>query len=138
MSRGVGSRAGRFRALAPSALLFLAVAVGAGAALAGVSPLLLAPGAAVVLAAWDLAGFRRFLRTPSEARVAAGPLRRHRAALIPPIAAGILAAGAAMALPLRLPFAVMMLLVAADLACLLYALRALAVADRGSERPSSF
>ncbi len=127
-----------------AAHVFLAamVCAAAAAAVAGAPALLVVPGGALALAAWDLAEHERFLRDgdgaagPGESphtdrrpgrydRVEEQEMKRHVVSLAKAFALGLLAAGGGLALSLRIPFALMLLLVLLDLGCLVYALRLL-------------
>jgi hypothetical protein len=110
-----------------AAPLFLVVMMGAAAAgaMVGASAFLLIPGAALALAAWDLADFHRFVRSGRSPQPAAALERRHALSLAKAISVGLLAAVGGASLALRIPFIVMFLLVILDLLCLGLALRAL-------------
>jgi hypothetical protein len=115
-------------------LVLMTIAAAAGAP-AGAPALLLVAGAAFALAAWDIAGWRLFLRA------GAGPGARHDRRLLPLLVAvglGLLAAAGGRALSVRIPFALMLLLVAADLACLCYVFFSLSGKGPRSRRPTSF
>jgi hypothetical protein len=83
------------------------------------------PWKRLLSAAWDLACFERFIRrsgSPGEV----GDLRsRHDRALLRAIGLGLVIALGGLAFSFRIPFALMFLLVIADLACLGLALRLL-------------
>jgi hypothetical protein len=97
-------------------------AAAAAAALAGAPAWLVVPGAALALAAWDVADFRRFLASDGSARPAGDLQRRHFASLGRALALGLVPAGGALALGVQMPFVVMLLLVILDLGCLGWAL----------------
>jgi len=118
-------------------VLCLAVSAGAAGALLGVSAVVLVPAVAVALGLWDLVSFRSFLRAPGNARVDA-KLRRHLGPLLLAIGLGLAGAAAGLALTTRMPFAVLLLLVIADLACLGYAVRSLSGRGRRRHRSASF
>ena len=124
---------GRERSGLLNALLCAVVLAAGVGAILGVSAFLLVGLVVLALAAWDLAGFFRFLRVGGSDRREAGLLRRHLLFLLPAVVLGLLTAGAGLALSLHPPFAVMMGLVIADLLCLGLAARSLF--DGGQEPP---
>jgi hypothetical protein len=113
------------RAWAAPAFLSVMVAAAAAAAALGASAFLVVPGAALALAAWDLADFDRFLRAGESSNDDTRPRRRHAASLARALALGLLPAAGAIGLSLRIPFGVMLLLVILDLGCLGYAVHLL-------------
>jgi hypothetical protein len=91
----------------------------------GAPAYLLISGTVLALAAWDLACFQRIIRR-SGSPEAVGTLRnRHARALVRAVGLGLLFGVGGSALTLRIPFALMLLLVIADLVCLGLALRLL-------------
>jgi hypothetical protein len=116
-------------------LVAMAAAV-AAAALLGAPAFLVVPGAALSLAAWDLAAFDRALRAASagyggalhdgvadnvlddEEPVRRDLEKRHLVRLGQALILGLLIAGGGMLISLTLPFWAMVALVAVDLVCL--------------------
>jgi hypothetical protein len=85
--------------------------------------LLVVPGAALALAAWDLAELDKFIGG-NDATAAAPPVfRRHVLSLARGIGLGLLFAAGGYAVSLRIPFLLMFFLVILDLACLGYIFR---------------
>jgi hypothetical protein len=122
-----------------SAFLAAMACAAAVAAVVGAPALLVVPGAALALAAWDLAELDRFLRDgrlrsaeepagSTKERPAGGGraenalVKRHALSLIQALALGLLAAGGGLVLSLQIPFVLLFLLVILDLACLGYVL----------------
>ena len=107
--------------------LFLAVMMCAAAAgaLVGASALLLIPGAAFALGAWDLADFSTSVHSGDAQRPPAALARRHGASLARAVGLGLLASCGGALLSFRLPFVVMLFLVILDLLCMVLAFHAL-------------
>jgi hypothetical protein len=115
---------------AASVFLAAMVCAAAVAAVVGAPALLVVPGAALALAAWDLAELDRFLRDGRSRNAEVGGdgraehtlVKRHALSLIQALVLGLLAAGGGLVLSLPIPFALLLLLVILDLACLGYVL----------------
>jgi hypothetical protein len=110
------------RAWAASAFLAAMVLAAAVEAVVNAPALLVVPGAALALAAWDLAEFDRFLGGNDSTAAAPSVFRRHVLSLARGIGLGLLFAAGGYAVSLSIPFPLMFFLVILDLACLGYVL----------------
>jgi hypothetical protein len=110
---------------APPVFLALMMCASASGALAGAPALLLIPGSAFALAAWDLADFSRSVHSSGSRRTSAALARRHAASLVRAIGLGLLAACGGAFLSFPLPFVMLLFLVILDLLCLGLAFRAI-------------
>ena len=102
----------------PPVFLCGMISAAAAGALVGAPAFLLILGAALALAAWDLACFDRFLRRSGSLHAVNDLQKNHARSLVLAVGLGLGCAGGGLALSLRIPFAVMLLLVVADLVCL--------------------
>jgi len=107
--------------------VFLAGMISAAvcAALSNAPAVLVAPGAVLALAAWDLADHDRFVRESGDDASSDARGRGHAASLGGVVALALLPSAAALAFSARIPFAVLLPLVVLDLGCLGYAARLL-------------
>jgi hypothetical protein len=101
------------------------IAAAAAGAFAGATAYLLVPGAALALAAWDLACFDSFVRRSGSPDALGSLVPRHVRALLRAVGAGLLVAMGGLALSFPIPFWLMLVIVIADLVCLGLALRRL-------------
>ena len=108
------------RAWPAPVFLAVMVAAAAGAAVVHAPAVLVVAGAALALAAWDLADFDRFLRESDGAASNSALGRRHAASLGRAVALALLPAVGALALTTSIPFVVLLPLVILDLGCLGY------------------
>jgi hypothetical protein len=109
----------------PPVFLCGAIAAAAAGTFFGAPAYLLIPGAALALAAWDLACFNRFIQRSGSSDHIGGLRWRHTLTLLRAIGLALLIDLGGSALILRIPFALMLLLVVANLVCLGLALRML-------------
>jgi len=94
------------------------ISAAAAGAFVGAPAFLLIPGAGLALAAWDLACLDRLLRRSASPHAVNDLRRRHGRSLVLAVGLGLACAAGGLVLSLRIPFAVMLLLVVADLVCL--------------------
>jgi hypothetical protein len=106
---------------APVFLAAMVITAAVEAILKAPAPMVV-PGAALSLAAWDLAELDRFLDGNDTIGEPSAVFRRHLLSLGRAAGLGLLAAAAGYAMSLRIPFPLMFLLVILDLACLGYVL----------------
>lgn len=110
-------------AWAPAVFLAGSTGIAAAGLLAGAPALMMIAGAAFALGAWDLANLELSLSDGGKAHASAVDFPthhvwRHVSLLGLSLGAGLIAASAALAIPLRLPFLVMLPLVLLDFFCL--------------------
>jgi hypothetical protein len=117
----------------PTVFLFCTVGFAAAGLLLGTPAFTMIAGAALALGTWDLANLERAIEDGGGASAPrSGAERRHVLLLGCALGAGLIAAAAALVVPLRLPFIAMLPLVILDLFCLERLARYYAASRRGT------